>query len=118
MKKYLKLEELTSREVPSELDLRILAAGKLRQQKVLRRRRELRLLSGMAAAAALCIAAGVCLMPESRGEKQISKEEYASLLAMSDWTSIEQDNYNLHSEAALGNSSVTDLADNRTNWGY
>ena len=117
MKKYLKLEELTSREVPRELDLRILAAGKLRQQKVLRRRRELRLLSGMAAAA-LCVAAGVCLMPESRGEKQISKEEYASLLAMSDWTSIEQENYNLHSEAALGNSSVAELADNRTNWGF
>ena len=56
MKKYLKLESLIRAEVPQDLDLRILAAAKMRRGASLRRRKLRLVLSGTAAAAAVCIA--------------------------------------------------------------
>ena len=113
MKKYLKLETLTQAEVPQELDLRILAAAKLRQNAWVRNRRVFRyVLSGTAAAAALLVAWGIHLMPQQQF-KRIPNEDYAALLEMSDWSALEQENYNVSSELA-SSSSLLDLADNRT----
>ncbi|MBR7103928.1 MAG: hypothetical protein IKC65_03210 [Lentisphaeria bacterium] len=118
MKKYLKLDALTKAEVPRELDLRILAAGKLRQGALLQRRRKLRFVfSGAAAAAAFAVALGLCLMPQNQDFRDVSREEYAKLAALSDWTSVEQENYNLSGEIFWGSTSVTELADNRTSPG-
>lgn len=113
MKKFLKLERLTQAEVPHELDLRILAAARLRQGALARRRRVFRyVLSGTAAAAALLVAVGIHLMPQQQF-KRMSQEDYAALMEMSDWSGLEQENYNLSSELA-SSSSLLDLADNRT----
>lgn len=118
MKKYLKLDALTQAEVPRELDLRILAAGKLRQGALLRRRRRMRFVfSGVAAAAAFSVALGLCLMPETQEFRKISKEEYANLTALSDWTAVEQENYNLSGEISWGSTSVKELAEKRVNTG-
>ena len=118
MKKYLKLETLTSREVPPELDLRILAASRLRQNSVLRHRKKLRLIySGIAAAAAFAIAIGVTLLPEQQNFKRISKEEYARLADMTDWSSVEQESFNLSIELSMDPGLTAELADNRLNIG-
>ncbi|MBR1951837.1 MAG: hypothetical protein IKA32_04630, partial [Lentisphaeria bacterium] len=83
MKKYLKIETLTKRDVPQELDLRILAASRLRQNSITRHRRKLRLIfSSSAAAAALVIAFGVSMMTEKQDFKHISREEYVRLADM------------------------------------
>ena len=118
MKKYLKIATLTERDVPHELDERILAASRLRQNSFLRRRRKLRLIfSSSAAAAALFIAFGVGMMTEKQDFKQISGEEYIRLADMTDWDTVEQESFNLSSELSFGSSQVTELADNRLNIG-
>lgn len=118
MKKYLKIETLTERDVPQELDLRILAASRLRQNSFTRQRRKLRLIfSSSAAAAALFIAFGVSMMTEKQDFKQISREEYVRLADMTDWDAVEQESFNLSSELSFGSSQVTELADNRFNIG-
>ena len=118
MKKYLKIETLTEREVPRELDVRILAASRLRQNSFVRRRRKLRLIfSSSAAAAALFVAFGVSMMTEKQDFKQISKEEYVRLADMTDWAAVEQESFNLSSELSFGSSQVAELADNRLNIG-
>ena len=118
MKKYLKLESLTSREVPHELDLRILAAANLRQGAIRRHRKKFRLIfSSSAVAAALGIAIGLCLMQGQQGFKKMSGEEYARLADMTDWTSVEQENFNLSSELSFGSSQIAELAENRINIG-
>lgn len=114
MKKYLKLESLIRAEVPQDLDLRILAAAKMRRGASLRRRKLRLVLSGTAAAAAVCIAAGLSFMPQTRqNSKNISSEEYSSLMAMADWTNIEQENYNLSGEINSGSSQLAEFAENR-----
>jgi len=114
MKKYLKLESLCSADVPPELDLRILAASKMRQT-ALRRRRRLRLAAGgFAAAAAFLVAAGVGVLPGLHSPRSV-REDSAALAAMSDWTNVEQAGYNLASEIS-GSSSFFELADSRTNF--
>ena len=115
MKKYLKLDILTRAEVPHELDLRILAAAKLRHTAARRRRRTLRFLACGAAAAVLCAAAGVTLLPGNlSGKSKISSEDYARLAALSDWSWVEQETYNLSGEAAWGNTSSNDFSDLKT----
>ena len=115
MKKYLKLESLTAKEVPQDLDLRILAAGKLRAGTTGKRRKRLRwTISTAAAAAGLLIAAGICFVqPEAVFQQKISMEEYSHLMAMTDWTDIEQENYNLSGEINCGTKSGIELAGNR-----
>ena len=118
MKKYLKIKTLTEQEVPHELDLRILAASRLRQNNFIRRRKKLRLIfSSSAAAAALFIAFGVSMMTEKQDSRQISREEYLRLADMTDWAMVEQESFNLSSELSFGSSQVTELADNRLNIG-
>jgi len=117
MKKYLKLESLRSADVPPELDLRILAASRMRQT-ALRRRRRLRLAAGgIAAAAAFLVAAGIGVLPGSAAPASVREDRAATaaLAAMSDWTNVEQAGYNLASEIS-GSSSFFELADSRTNF--
>ena len=114
MKKYLKLESLRCADVPPELDLRILAAGKMRQT-ALRRRRRLRLVAGgLAAAAAFLVAAGIGVLPGAHSPRAV-RDDRAALAAMSDWTNVEQAGYNLASEIGSG-SSFFELTDNRANF--
>ncbi|MBQ9500768.1 MAG: hypothetical protein IJU70_01300 [Lentisphaeria bacterium] len=115
MKKYLKLESLRTADVPPELDLRILAAGRMRQT-ALRRRKRLRLAAGgAAAAAALVAAAGIGVLPGFDASSRSVREDSAALAAMSDWTNVEQAGYNLASEIS-SSSSFFELADTRSNF--
>ena len=114
MKKYLKLESLRTADVPPELDLRILAAGRMRQTAL--RRKRLRLAAGgAAAAAALVAAAGIGVLPGFDASSRSVREDSAALAAMSDWTNVEQAGYNLASEIS-SSSSFFELADTRSNF--
>ena len=119
MKKYLKLKSLTVREVPQELDLRIIAAARLRQGSGQARRKFLRwTISAAAAAAGVFIAIGICFSQVDTGfNPKLTQEEYARLMAMTDWTDIEQENFNLTGEITCGTKSVVELADNRMQLG-
>ena len=83
MKKYLKLKSLTVREVPQELDLRIIAAARLRQGSGQARRKFLRwTISAAAAAAGVFIAIGICFSQVDTGfNPKLTQEEYARLMA-------------------------------------
>ena len=100
--------------MPQELDLRILAAAKLRRT-ALRRRKRLRLVAGgMAAAAALLVAAGLFVLPGAGSPRPV-QEDRLNLAALSDWTNVEQAGYNLASEIS-SSSSFMDLTDGRANF--
>lgn len=95
MKKILRSPGLLYRDVPDELDRRILLAGAVAaaRQRSRRRWRFAGALTGMAAAAAV---ATVVLWP---GVQTLSKTPSGrELLEISDWTSFEQENYNLCSQ--------------------
>lgn len=100
MSRIFRSHGLSEREVPETLDRRILIAAKL---AAARRRRSRRLrwagaLSGMAAAAAVAVTA---LMPmhQVTAEPQVSERE---LLELSDWSSLEQEGFNLSSQLNCG----------------
>ena len=97
MKKFLRSPGLLYREVPEALDRRILLAGAVAaaRQRSRRRWRFAGAISGMAAALALATAVlwqtGV---PTGRTAPLSVKD----LLEISDWTTFEQENYNLCSQ--------------------
>jgi len=114
MKKYLNLESLIRADVPQELDLRILAAAKLRRT-AMRRKKRLRLVAGgAAAAAAFLVAAGLFIQPGAHPVRS-AQEDRLNLAALSDWTNVEQAGYNLASEIS-SSSSFMDLTDGRANF--
>ena len=95
MKKLLKAPGMIVRDVPEELDRRILLHASL---EAVRRRRNRRwrfvgAVSGMAAAAAV---AAVVFIPARMDE---GKRE---LLELSDWTTLEQEGFNLSSQLNCG----------------
>lgn len=103
MSKYLKSPGLLRRETPEALDRRILIAGAVAaaQHRRARLRRIFGAVSGIAAAVAIAIAAIWQMTPET---KRIHRDKSAvvvseqELLELSDWTSLEQENYNLASQ--------------------
>jgi len=99
MSRIFRAHGLWEREVPEELDRRVLMAAAL---SAARRRRNRRLvwggaISGMAAAVAL---AALTLLPAAHfGEKRATERE---LLELSDWSSLEQEGFNLSSQLNCG----------------
>ena len=102
MSKFLKSPNLLQRETPDALDRRILIAGAIAaaQHRRARKQRVFGAISGIAAAVAIAAAAIWQMAPEP---KRITSERGAAiseqeLLELSDWTSLEQENYNLASQ--------------------
>ena len=110
MKKLLRSPEMLEREVPEALDRKILLAASVAaaRRRGVRRWRFVGALSGMAAALAL---AAVTLYPRfaesPRPQTGLSSRE---LLEISDWTTLEQENYNLSSQL----NSLQDIQENDT----
>ena len=98
MKSIFRSRGLLEREVPEALDRRILvaaglAAGRRRRARVWK---WVGAFSGMAAAVAVAFLA----MPAYRtGERRVTDRE---LLEMSDWSSLEQESFNLSSQLNCG----------------
>ena len=118
MNKFLKSPNLLRRETPEALDRRILLAGSIaaaQYRRARNRRRFVGMLTGIAAAAAVAVvatwqvgihaprrtkttvvsAATATNRPAAAPEQNLSERE---LLEFSDWTSLEQENYNLSSQ--------------------
>lgn len=108
-----RFETLRVREVPAALDRKIMAAAALKARAARFRRMFIHCsVSAGAAAAALFVAGTVFLMPEANREapamptKSVKKE----LLAMTDWSALEQESYNLSFELYSGRQSMAELA--------
>ena len=107
MSKLLKSPNLLRRETPEALDRRILLAGAIAaaQHRRARIRRIVGAISGIAAAAAIAVTATwqiyistgeqTSAQIADHGERAVSEQE---LLVLSDWTTLEQENYNLASQ--------------------
>lgn len=110
MKKLLRPPEMLEREAPEALDRKILLAASVAaaRRRGVRRWRFVGALSGMAAAAALAV---VTFYPQlataPRTRPELSSRE---LLEISDWTTLEQENYNLSSQL----NSLQDIQENDT----
>ncbi len=108
---------LSTRNVPEALNRRILAAAAL-QARQNRFRRSLRhwMWSSAAAAAAFLIAGGMFLLPGTpvpQDGRADGTPDRAELLALSDWTRLEQESFNLNFELYSGRQAVAELADLR-----
>ena len=102
MSKLLKSPNLLRRETPEALDRRILIAGALAaaRHRTARQRHIFGAISGVAAAGAIAAVAIWQMMPDAKPtaverSASISEQE---LLELSDWTTLEQENYNLASQ--------------------
>ncbi|MBO5823029.1 MAG: hypothetical protein J6R86_08455 [Lentisphaeria bacterium] len=89
MKKFLGVSELLERDVPQKLDATVLAQAAIaaRRRKSLKR---FRIAAGVAAM--FCFGAGITLtmLPEKDVRSELSQAE---LLAMNDFSTLEQENY-------------------------
>ena len=125
MKKFLKLESLTHRTPPEQLDRRILMAAAA-EAAGWRWRRQLRRV--LSAAAALLLAAGVFLLlperawndqpgnhPQPANTNQFDQEQ---LLALADWSRIDQDGYNQSCELNAGQIRINEMAGERILAGF
>lgn len=109
MKEFEHYESLIRREVPAALDRRILAAAR-QEAKKLRFRRVFRRwsLPAAAAAAALLVASGLFWFQPAAAEPRAAENH--ELLALSDWSKVEQENYNLNFELYCGRQAFSELA--------
>lgn len=94
MKKILPYNNLSQRDVPASLDARILAYGSQRCRAAKFRRR-LVWLGSVAAAVCLMAAGGIFFQME-----QPAKGTRAELLAMGDFSNLDQSSYNISFELA------------------
>lgn len=116
-----RFETLRAREVPKALDRRIMAAAAQRAGAIRFRRTLVRcFLSTGAAAAALLVAGTVFLLPEANRETPAvpTKSVKSELMALNDWSALEQESYNLSFELYSGRQSVAELANVRIQEGY
>ena len=98
MKKIFRSHGLLEREVPEAQDRRILMAAELAAV----RRRRVRVWKWVGACSGMAAAVAVAFMavPTYRtGERRVSDRE---LLEMSDWSSLEQESFNLSSQLNCG----------------
>ena len=108
-----RFETLRVREVPAALDRRIMAAAVLKARAARFRRMFIHCsVSAGAAAAALFVAGAVFLMPEANREAPAvpTKSLKNELLALTDWSALEQESYNLSFELYSGRQSVAELS--------
>lgn len=108
-----RLDFLKAHEVPESLDRRIMAAaahraGVIRFRRVLCRH----VLSTGAAAAALLAAGTVFFLSEGNRETPgvSSRPGQSELMALNDWTTLEQESYNLSFELYSDRQSLAELA--------
>ncbi len=105
---------LTEREVPAALDARILGAARRKAESNRRHRRFFRReLFGLGAAAAALVTAAVFLYPGSSPDAPPAKTTLArsELLALADWSKVEEENYRLAIDLYSGRQSLADLTD-------
>lgn len=112
MKDFDRFDVLIHADPPAELDGRILAAATARARDIARRR----LLWGRAiwslvSAAAVVATVGIIWIQHfestsARGEKARTEE----LLALADWSKLEQENYNLYFSLNSGAQAVSELS--------
>jgi hypothetical protein len=101
-------EMLTACDVPEALDRRILSTARVRSAQNKRRRFILcRVVPAMGAAAAFAIGFGIMLNPADSRFK-VRHTSNGELLAMNDWTELDQLNYNLTFELDDGMSALSD----------
>lgn len=108
-----RFETLRVREVPAALDRKIMAAAVLKARAARFRRMFIHCsVSAGAAAAALFVAGAVFLMPEANREAPAvpTKSVKNELLALTDWSALEQESYNLSVELYSGRQSMAELA--------
>lgn len=110
MKELEHYESLIRRDVPAALDRRILAAARQEAKKLRFRRlfRRWSLSGAAAAAAALLIGSGIFLSQPSPADSHAA--ENRELLALNDWSRVEQENYNLNFELYCGREAFSELA--------
>ncbi len=121
MKELKRFQTLCERDVPLEIDRRILAAAAAAAAKS-RFRRALRrwCLSVTVVAAAFLVGGTIVLFPGAGHvpEKTPAPVPNAELLAMSDWTGIEQEGFNLCFQLYAGRQEAAELADVQLTGGY
>jgi len=89
-----------ARDVPPELDARIIGAAKHRAAQLHRRRLLLRRVTPLAAAALLLVSVAVIFMrPGDASAKRLTGSE---LLSLTDWSEVEQQSYNLSMDVYSG----------------
>jgi len=116
-----RFETLRVREVPVALDRTILAAAALKARAARFRRMWIHCsVSAGAAAAALFVAVTVFLLPEANpGAPAVpTKSIKSELLALTDWSALEQESYNLSFELYSGRQSMAELANVKIQEGY
>jgi hypothetical protein len=116
-----RFETLRVREVPAALDRKIMAAAALKARAARFRRMFLHCsVSAGAAAAALFVAGTLFLMPEANRNAPAvpTKSVQNELLAMTDWSALEQESYNLSFELYSGRQSTAELSNVKIQEGY
>ena len=118
MKKNLGLKELLNKDVPPALDGSILAYAAISQQRH-RKQRKLRIVIPAAAAAMLMCAAGIFKFNAGGGVpahttapqlRQMNKISNTELLAMNDFSAMEQDFYTIN--------QLTEVCENSSDSNY
>ncbi len=105
-----RFETLREREVPAALDRKILAAAAFKARAARFRRMWIHCsVSAGAAAAALLVAGTVFLFPDANHPATPTKSVHNELLALNDWSELEQESFNLSFELYSGRQSVADL---------
>ena len=115
-----RFETLRVREVPAALDRRIMTAAALKARAVRVHRLVIHcFVSAGAAAAALLVAGTLFLMPGTNREQAVpTRPATQKLLAMAEWSSLEQESYNLSFELYSGRQSMADLGKVKIQEGY
>jgi len=104
MRRTLNIEALSQREVPAALDRRILDRARL-HCRIKNSRRQKKLLWIGSSAAAACIAVAAAVVWNGSIEEQRSQRR-SELLAMSDFTKIDQTGYNMSFMLSSGQDVV------------
>ena len=112
MKKNLGINKMFSGEIPATLDAGILAYAAIRQRQ-LKMRKYVRMI--LPAVAALFFLASGVLAILQPGEIKKQTLSHSELLAMNDWSELDQLNFNLSFEL---DSGITALADNSIAKGF
>ena len=100
-------EILTECDVPEHLDRRILLAARIQAGRRKHRRFVLRrLVPAIGVAAAFSVGFGIMFAPA--GQKLKAQPHSSELLAMNDWSELDQLNYTLNFELDSGISALTE----------
>ncbi len=113
MNDEMRFPSLIARDVPPELDRRILAVARERASELRFRRVKQRWIWGSSvfAVAATFVVVSVVFFLPGMTESRSPSTQQSDLLAMSNWVGLEQENYNLSFELYSGRIAVSELAE-------